>query len=45
MNTRMKNIFLVAASLFVLASCSDYLDEENKSNILTNEYYRTGSGL
>jgi hypothetical protein len=40
----MKNIFFVAAALFVLSSCSDYLDEENKSNILTNEYYRTAAG-
>jgi len=40
----MKNIVFAAIALFALGSCSDYLDEENKSNILSNEYYTTSAG-
>jgi len=40
----MKNILFVVAALFVLGGCKDYLEEENKSNILSNEYYRTAAG-
>lgn len=44
MKTSIKNILFAVSSLFVLGSCSDYLDEENKSNALPSEYYKTSNG-
>ena len=31
-------------ALFFLSGCSDFLKEENKSNIISDEYYATAEG-
>ncbi len=42
----MKKIFFAAViSLAVLTSCSDFLDQDNKSNIATSDFYKTKVGF
>lgn len=41
---KIKNILLAALVLFTLSNCNDYIEEENKSDSLVNELYRTGEG-
>jgi starch-binding outer membrane protein, SusD/RagB family len=40
----MKNTLIAILLLFTLSNCNDYLDEENKSEALANEYYTTARG-
>lgn len=42
----MKNIFYIIslATVFLFSSCSDFLNEVNKSNVSADEYYSTASG-
>ena len=40
----MKKILLASLLLFSLSNCKDYLVEENKSEILADEYYKTAVG-
>lgn len=40
----MKSIYIAILLLFVFTNCSDYLDEENKSAAVADDYYRTATG-
>lgn len=40
----MRKIIITALILFPITACNDYLNEENKSNILEDGYYQTTTG-
>lgn len=42
---KIRNILLAGFFLLVLTDCSDYLEEENKSNIEADPYYKTADGF
>lgn len=44
MTSNIKKILLATLCLFTLGSCNDYIDEQNESEILADEYYRTAVG-
>lgn len=41
----MKKTIIAAAFLFTFSGCSDYLDEVNKTDVLSDELYTTASGF
>lgn len=41
---KIRNILLAGSFLLALTNCSDYLEEENKSNIEADAYYKTKDG-
>lgn len=41
----MKNILSILALLTILSSCSDFLEEENKSNVTAEDFYVTAEGF
>ncbi|SKC87607.1 RagB/SusD family nutrient uptake outer membrane protein [Ohtaekwangia koreensis] len=41
---KIRNILLAAIFLFTLSNCNDYLEEENKSDSLSDEIYKTADG-
>ena len=41
---KIRNILLAALVLFTLSNCNDYLEEDNKTDALSDEVYRTADG-
>jgi hypothetical protein len=42
---KLKYIFAIAAAATLFASCSGYLDQDNRSNVSASDFYNTSSGF